>query len=268
MLRGRCWGGIFFLSFDICSISANYIIIPPCAFHSIQHTQLMSYVQPFWRVDQVSSGFWQASRSLLSFFWSPFALPANRNLSDSGEKLKKPIFQDVCLWITLAKTAKRCLKTRKTSANFPTGRHISRTLPVKIRCWIDLSQRQAKAQVQVPFHSKPPISCALDLTFFEVTKTHGDGFFPTNFGAFLEGNFGMPMVSTTWGGEKNNLPKKTKRCPYKWNTTEWSCLSLDTSNFAHLPLKLVVPLSLHLLSVLASKCEIAVTSLKVESHPR
>lgn len=57
--------------------------------------------------------------------------------------------------ITLAKTAKRQISDVSP-------------LPLKVGCCIDLSQRQAKAQVQMPFHSKPPISCALDLTFFEV----------------------------------------------------------------------------------------------------
>ena len=180
-------------------------------------TQLMSYVQPFWRVDQASSGFWQASRSLLSFFWSPLHFLRITICQILVKNWKNDI--SGCLSLNhLGQNWKEVsFKTRKTSANFGWTSMVSSDwssyqtpLPVKIRCWIDLSQRQAKAQVQMPFHSKPPISCALDLTFFEVV-TKPWWFFSQQKGHVWKGIFGC-LVSSTWG-EKKNLQKKQKDAP-------------------------------------------------------
>ena len=191
--------------------------------HVTRKTQLMSYVQPFWRVDQASSGFWQASRSLLSFFWSPLHFLRITICQILVKNWKKHI--SGCLSLNhLGQNWKEVsFKTRKTSANFGWTSMVSSDwssyqtpLPVKIRCWIDLSQRQAKAQVQMPFHSKPAISCALDLTFFEVV-TKPWWFFSQQKGHFWKGIFGC-LVSSTWGEKKTF--KKNKKMPlqveYNW----------------------------------------------------
>lgn len=189
------------------------MIVHLCACHRIHNLCLMS--RPFWWVDQASSGFWQASRSFLSFSWSPLHFLRITICEILVNNCKTRYFRMSVFESPWPKLPGGVLKNkknlRKISAVSP--------LPLKVGCCIDLAQRQAKAQVQMPFHSKPPISCALFFShpFFQVVLFTMGMFFPHQKGAFLEGNFWMPCKQHL---EKKNAFKKTKKMPlqveYKW----------------------------------------------------
>ena len=183
------------------------MIVHLCACHRIHNLCLMS--RPFWWVDQASSGFWQASRSFLSFSWSPLHFLRITICEILVKNCKTRYFRMSVFESPWPKLPRGVLKNkkniRKISAVSP--------LPLKVGCCIDLAQRQAKAQVQMPFHSKPPISCAL---FFFLTLFsgcfihHGDVFSPPKGGIF--GREFLDALQAALG-EKKHLQKKQKDAP-------------------------------------------------------